>query len=88
MFIYHLRHACRLVMRQGALIAGVGAVVGGVAAAAAARLLQSILFGTAPSDPATFAAAATILIAATMAACYLPARRAARVDPARTLGEP
>jgi putative ABC transport system permease protein len=52
------------------------------------NLLQSILFGTAPSDPATFAAAATILIAATMAACYLPARRAARVDPARTLGEP
>jgi len=77
-----------LVMRPGALIAGVGAVVGGVAAAAAARLLQSILFGTAPSDPATFAAAAAILLAATMTACYLPARRAARVDPARTLGEP
>lgn len=77
-----------LVMRQGALIAGVGAVAGGVAAAAAARLLQSILFGTAPSDPATFTAAAFVLIATTMAVCYLPARRAARVDPARTLGEP
>ena len=76
-----------LVMRQGAVIAGVGAIVGGVAAAAATRVLASMLFGTTPSDPATFATAALVLIATTMAACYLPARRASRVDPARTLGD-
>jgi ABC-type antimicrobial peptide transport system permease subunit len=76
-----------LVMRQGAVIAGIGALVGGAAAAAATRVLASMLFGTTPSDPATFATAAAVLIATTMAACYLPARRASQVDPARTLGD-
>jgi len=40
-----------------------------------------------PSDPATLALSAAVLIAATMAACYVPARRAARLDPARTLAD-
>jgi len=48
---------------------------------------QSVALGRQPSDPATFALAAVTLAAATMAACYVPARRAARVDPARTLAE-
>jgi predicted permease len=76
-----------LVMRQGVVITVLGTIVGGATAAAAARVLASILFSTPASDPMTFATAATVLIATAMAACYVPARRAARVDPARTLGD-
>ena len=77
-----------LVMRQGAAIAALGTALGLVAGLAASRLLSpAILFDVSPSDPATFAFAAAILAAVTMAACYVPARRAARVDPARTLAD-
>jgi putative ABC transport system permease protein len=76
-----------MVMRQGAVIAGLGAAIGLAAGLAAARLLNSILYGISASDPLTLAGAAVLLIATTMAACYLPARRASHVDPARTLSE-
>jgi putative ABC transport system permease protein len=76
-----------LVMRQGAAIASIGTAVGLAAGVAASRSLAAILFGVSPSDPATLAVSAAVLIAATMMACYVPARRAARVDPARTLGD-
>lgn len=69
------------------LTLAIGAIVGGTVAAAATRILASMLFRTTPSDAATFATAAAVLIATTMAACYLPARRASKVDPARTLGD-
>jgi putative ABC transport system permease protein len=49
--------------------------------------MATILFGVSPADPSTFAASAAVLMATTMAACYLPAHRAARVDLARTLGD-
>ncbi|HEY2012379.1 MAG TPA: FtsX-like permease family protein [Bryobacteraceae bacterium] len=76
-----------LVMRQGVEIAAAGTAIGLAAGLVAARSLGSVLYGISSSDPATLAAAAAILVATTMAACYLPARRAARVDPARTLAE-
>jgi putative ABC transport system permease protein len=76
-----------LVMRQGATIASIGTTVGLAAGLAASRSLGAILFGVSPSDPATLAVSAAVLIMATMAACYVPARRASRVDPARTLGD-
>jgi putative ABC transport system permease protein len=76
-----------LVMRHGAVIAGLGAVIGLAAGLAAARLLNSILYGISASDPLTLAGAAVLLIVTTMAACYLPARRASHIDPARTLSE-
>ena len=76
-----------LVMRQGAAIASIGTAIGLAAGLAASRSLAAILFGVSPSDPATLTASAAVLIAATMAACYVPARRAARVDPARTLSD-
>jgi len=76
-----------LVMRQGATIAALGTAIGVSAGLAASRSLSTILFDVSPSDPATFALAAVTLAAATMAACYVPARRAARIDPARTLAE-
>jgi putative ABC transport system permease protein len=76
-----------LVMRQGAAIAAVGTALGIGAAAVANRSFSAILFGVSPSDPATLTLSAAVLIAATMAACYVPARRAARLDPARTLAD-
>ena len=82
------RNILWLVLQQGAMIAAVGTSLGLVAGLVAGRSLSSaILFDVSPSDPATFALAAAILVAATMAACYVPARRAARVDPARTLAD-
>jgi ABC-type antimicrobial peptide transport system permease subunit len=76
-----------LVMREGALIAAGGTIAGLLIGLAATRSLASILYGVSASDPATLSVAAGVLIATIMAACYLPARRAASVDPARTLAE-
>ena len=75
----------RLVLLQASAIASVGLAVGTVAALAFARTLSSLLFYVQPWDPATLASAAALLAAATMAASYLPARRAARVDPVTAL---
>ena len=77
----------RLVLRQAVGIMAIGFAVGIAAAMAFASLLSSVLFEVAPWDPATFAAAVTLLAAATLTASYLPARRAARVDPVSVLTE-
>ncbi|MDP6605206.1 MAG: ABC transporter permease [Dehalococcoidia bacterium] len=70
-----------IVLRHGVALAALG-VVGGLAGALmTTRLLQGLLFGVAPNDPATFAAVAALLLAIGVAASYLPARRATRVDP-------
>jgi predicted permease len=71
----------RLVLGQGLLLALVGAGVGAVAALAGTRVLSAVLFGVSPTDPLTFAGVATVLLLVALAACYLPARRATRVDP-------
>jgi len=75
----------RLVMQQGLLFTGIGLVLGVGAALAASRLLSSLLYGIRPDDPATVAAVSLGLVAAAMLACYLPARRAMRVDPMAAL---
>lgn len=75
----------RLVVRQGLVLACAGVAAGTVAAASLTRTIQSILFGVSPTEPAVFAAAAVILLAVAAAACYWPARRATRVDPANAL---
>ena len=75
-----------LVMRVGIRVAGLGAVLGVGAGLLAARSLSALLFGTSPSDPLTLGVAVTILLGIAVVACYVPARRAARVDPARSLG--
>ncbi|HEX6213833.1 MAG TPA: FtsX-like permease family protein, partial [Vicinamibacterales bacterium] len=77
----------RLVMREGGLIAVAGVIVGLLSGVLAARSLSAVLFGVPPSDPWSMLAAATVLGLTAMAACYLPARRASRIDPARTLVE-
>ena len=70
-----------LVMRQGTILAVLGALIGAAAALAVTRYLQSFLFGVKPSDPATIAAVAFGLVAVALLASYIPARRATRVDP-------
>jgi putative ABC transport system permease protein len=76
-----------LVMREGGAITIAGVVAGLGAGLLAARSLSAVLYGVPASDPISLAAAAFVLSATAMAACYVPARRAARVDPARTLTE-
>ena len=77
-----------LIMQHGVKIAALGTTIGLAVGLAAARALASILYGTSVADPATFAVAAALLMATTLAACYMPARRAASIDPAKTLAEP
>ena len=71
----------RLVLRDGAKIALLGIVSGIAGALALTRLMASLLFEVKPTDPATFAGVAILLAFVAIAACYIPARRAMRVDP-------
>lgn len=75
----------RLFVGYGLQLAGAGAAIGLVAAVALTRLMKSVLFGISPVDPLTYAVVALILVGATVLASYLPARRAAAVDPGETL---
>ncbi|CAN5891249.1 ABC transporter permease [soil metagenome] len=75
----------RLVVGRGALLAAAGAVVGLVLAAIVTRFLQGFLFGVSALDPITFAGVPLALGAVALLASYLPARRAARVDPVEAL---
>jgi putative ABC transport system permease protein len=75
----------RLVMKRGLTTAAVGVAVGVAGALGLTRFMQSLLFETTPYDPVVYAAVAFILLAAAVAACWLPARRAARVDITRLL---
>ena len=75
----------RMSLANGARHAAAGLALGAVAALAATRLLSGMLYGVAPRDSATFAAAITATGLAALAACWIPARRAARADPAATL---
>ena len=74
-----------MVVGQGLALALSGAALGLLAAIAFGRIIASLLFGVGGADPATFAAAALILLAAALLAAYVPARRAARTDPVESL---
>jgi putative ABC transport system permease protein len=71
----------RLVLGRGLLLTAVGVVIGIFGAAALTRSLATLVFGVAPLDPLTFAAGGALLAAVAIAGCYVPARRAMRVDP-------
>ena len=71
----------RLVVNQGLFLTALGIAIGLAGAAGLTRFLQSQLFGVAPTDPVTFAAVPALLAAVALLACYVPARRATRVDP-------
>jgi len=75
------RDVLQMVLRQGLVLIVVGLVVGVLAAYGATRFLQTLLFGVRATDPLTFAAVCSLLVAVGVLACYIPARRATRVDP-------
>jgi putative ABC transport system permease protein len=75
----------KLVVGHGLRLALVGAGIGLALAYAATRLLRGFLYGVGTTDPATFAGVTLFLIAVALAACYLPARRATRIDPLTAL---
>ncbi|HEY4757816.1 MAG TPA: FtsX-like permease family protein, partial [Chthoniobacterales bacterium] len=75
----------QLVLRQGMLLAGIGIVIGVLAAFGSTRLASTFLYGVNPSDPTVFIAVTSLLAAAAFAACYFPARRALNIDPVMAL---
>ena len=75
----------RMILGEGGVLVAVGLVLGVSGALLAARVIRGLLFGVQPHDPATFAAVAAMMAAIGVLACWIPARRAARVDPVVTM---
>lgn len=75
----------RLIVGHGAALGGIGVAIGLVGALGVTRTLRTLLFGVSPFDPLSFVAVAVILTIVALAASYIPARRAARVDPVEAL---
>lgn len=74
-----------MVVLQALVLAGIGIVAGIVGARAATDVLTGLLFGVRPTDPSAFALTAALVGAVALGACYVPVRRAIRVDPVRLL---
>jgi putative ABC transport system permease protein len=79
------RDVLRLIVAQGFKLILLGLAIGLVGAFAVTRVISSLLFGVTTKDPLTFAAVAILLAFVALLACYIPARRAARVDPMEAL---
>lgn len=79
------RQAMQHVMRGGLRMCLIGIIAGGAAALALGQTLSGVLFGISAQDPATFVATSLALLAIATVACWLPARRATRIDPALAL---
>jgi ABC-type antimicrobial peptide transport system permease subunit len=75
----------RLFMQRGLTITIAGSLVGTLVAFVSTRALASYLYGVSPSDPTIFAAVIALLLAVALLSCYLPSRRAARIEPLRAL---
>ena len=75
------RNVLRLIVGQGMMLALIGLLVGLAVAFAVARLLTSLLYGVSPADPLTFTGIVFLLTVVAALACYIPARRATKVDP-------
>jgi predicted permease len=76
-----LRDLLRMVLRQGLTPVALGLLAGGIVSAFAGRLIRSLLFGVRPYDPLTLAVVAAVIASVALLACYIPARRATKVDP-------
>jgi len=70
-----------MVLKQGFITALTGVTIGVAGALVLTRTLRSLLFGLSATDPLTFALVAMVLVLVALLACYIPARRAAKVDP-------
>ena len=81
------RNILQMILRQGLQLALAGAVVGLLVALIVSRLLATLLYGVRPTDPLTFAGVAVLFLLVALLACYLPARRATKVDPMIALRE-
>jgi putative ABC transport system permease protein len=79
------RGVARMVVRQGGLVALAGIAIGLVAALAGSRVIESLLYGVSPRDPGVFVATTVLLLWVALVACWLPARRAARLSPVEAL---
>jgi putative ABC transport system permease protein len=79
--------ALRMIVLRGLTLALAGLVLGMAASAVLTRLISGMLFGVRPTDPVTFAATAALLLAVSLAASCVPAFRASRLDPMKTLRE-
>lgn len=75
----------RMILRQGGTVTLVGALIGVLAAFAGSRFIQSLLFGVSARDPVVFAGTTLFLLVVALLACWLPARRAARLSPLEAL---
>ena len=75
----------RLILSQGIKIVGIGLLFGVMGSWAATRLIAKLLFGVGPTDPFTFISVSLILVAVALLACYIPALRATRIDPASAM---
>jgi ABC-type antimicrobial peptide transport system permease subunit len=75
------RDVLRLILRQGLKVASLGLAIGLLASLVLTRALSSQLFGVTPADPPTYLAVVILLLCVALIACYLPARRAMKVDP-------
>src|SRR5262249_28680190 len=75
----------RMIVREGALVAVAGLAAGLLTAFAGGRFIEALLYGISPRDPAVFAGTAALLLGVVLLACWVPARRAARLSPLEAL---
>jgi putative ABC transport system permease protein len=79
------RDIVRLVIGDGLRLAGLGVIIGIAVALPLTRLLRALLFGVTATDPVTFLSVSIVLLLVAIAACYLPASRALKVEPVEAL---
>jgi putative ABC transport system permease protein len=75
------RDVVTLVLRNGMMLAGLGVAIGLAGAFALTRVMTTLLFGVTPTDTITFGTVSALLLIVAFLACYIPARRATKVDP-------